>query len=231
MPGHEVTPVDTGDVCLNYDIAWFADRKLAPPATLDDLTSPTYKNLLVVENPASSSPGLAFLLGTVAKYGETSWVEYWTQLKANGVLAVDSWDAAYFEEFTQGGGAGTHPLVVSYASSPPYALVAGDEPRPTEPTTASIDTTCFRQVEFAGVLTGAKHPAEAKQLIDFLIGDEFQSQLPVTNFVYPVRSGVALPDAFVKFGAPTADPLTIAPDVIAAKRDGWIESWTKAVIG
>jgi thiamine transport system substrate-binding protein len=222
--------VDFGDVCVNYDIKWFKDHGINPPQTLDDLLSPNYKNLLVVENPSSSSPGLAFLLATVAKYSPNGFADWWKQMKANGVLVDDSWDTAYYNDFTAGGGSGKRPIVVSYASSPPATIIFATDPKPTEPTTANIDATCFHQVEFAGILAGTKHVDAARQLIDFLVGEEFQSQLPLSNFVYPVRTGVALPDLFEKFAKPAASPWTLAPSDIAANRDAWISAWNAAVL-
>jgi len=120
--------------------------------------------------------------------------------------------------------------VVSYASSPPATIYFAEEPKPTEPTTASVEATCFRQVEFAGMLRGTEHEDEARRLIDFLIGEELQSELPLTNFVYPVRRDVALPQLFVDFAPPAADPLTLDPEDIAANRDDWIEAWTQTVL-
>ncbi len=89
-----VTPIDDGDVCINIDDRWFADRGIAVPTTLDDLTDPTYADLLVVANPATSSPGLAFLLATVARYGD-DWPQYWQALRDNGVQVVNGWSEAY----------------------------------------------------------------------------------------------------------------------------------------
>ena len=230
VPGHDVTPVDTGDVCLNYDKAWFADHQVAPPATLDDLVKPAYKDLVVVENPATSSPGLAFLLASVSHFGESGYLGWWTELRTNGVRVVDDWDTAYYNEFTQGGSGGKRPIVVSYASSPPATIVFATDPKPTEATTASVDASCFRQVEFAGILAGSKHVEAAQKLIDFLVSAQFQSELPLTNFVYPVRTGVALPDVFVQWGKPSPKPFSLDPAVIAAKRDGWVDAWTKVVV-
>jgi thiamine transport system substrate-binding protein len=227
---HEVTPVDRGDVCLNYDKAWFASKGIAPPATLDDLTQPAYKNLLVVENPATSSPGLAFLLATVAHFGDQGYLDYWKALRQNGVKVVDDWNTAYESSFTAGGGDGAQPIVVSYASSPPATIYYAEDPKPAEPTTASVDASCFRQVEFAGILRGTDHEKQARQLIDFLVGKAFQEELPLTNFVYPARTDAALPDLFVKFAPPVPDPLTISPQDIAAHRDEWIKQWTDTVL-
>jgi thiamine transport system substrate-binding protein len=228
VPGHEVTPVDVGDVCVNYDIAWFTDHGLTPPATLADLTAPTYRNLLVVENPATSSPGLAFLLATVAQFGTDGWQQYWRDLRANGVEVVDTWDSAYYERFS-GSGGGDKPLVVSYGSSPPAEVVFADPPRDDAPTGA-VAATCFRQVEFAGVLRGTAHPAQSHQLIDFLLSARFQQELPLNLFVYPARSDVPLPAVFTKFAVVPDRPLTVDPAVIAANRQQWQDEWTQIVL-
>ncbi len=228
VPQGDLTPVDFGDVCVNYDIAWFTDNNVAVPTSLEALADPAYKNLLVVENPATSSPGLAFLLASVARFGETGWQQYWTDLRANGVEVVDSWDTAYYERFS-GSGGGDKPLVVSYGSSPPAEVVFADPPRDDAPT-GVIEATCFRQVEFAGVLRGTKHEQQARQLIDFLVSSTFQSELALNLFVYPARSDVALPDVFTRFAVVPADPFTIAPADIAANREQWQDEWTQIVL-
>ena len=169
-------------------------------------------------------------LASVAKFGPTGFVDWWTSLRTNGVTVVDSWDAAYYNEFTAGGGDGKKPIVVSYASSLPATIVFAADPKPTEPTTGNVDASCFRQVEFAGVLAGTKHEAAARRLIDFLVSEAFQSQLPLSNYVYPVRTGVALPDLFERFAKPVATPLTVSPADITANCDAWIAAWTEAVL-
>lgn len=224
-----VTPVDQGDVCLNYDIAWFAEQGLDVPVTLDDLVDPTYKNLLVVENPATSSTGLAFMLGTIAHAGEKSWTQYWTSLQANGVAIVDSWDQAYYEQFSGSSGKGARPLVVSYASSPPAEVIFAD-PRPSTAPTGVIEATCFHQVEFAGVLRGTGFPTAAGQLIDFLISKKFQETLPLTLFVNPVRSDATLPQEFIDFSVQPKRPLTMAPAAIETGARNWIAVWTDLMV-
>lgn len=231
VPEHEVTPVNVGDVCLNYDRAWFESRSVTPPDSLDDLIAPEYKDLLVVQNPATSSPGLAFMLASVARFGENGFIEWWEQLRANGLRVVDSWDTAYYDEFTAGGGNGSRPIVVSYQSSPPATIIYAEDPKPTEPTTASVEASCYRNVEFAGILEGTKHVAAARRLIDFLVGESFQAELPLTNFVYPVRTGVVLPDLFERFAKPAANPFAVSTADIEANRDRWISLWNDAVLG
>ncbi len=227
VPGHEVTPVDTGDVCINYDIAGLAERGLEPPADLSELADPAYADLLVVQNPATSSPGLAFLLATVAEMGADGWQDYWRDLRANGVEVVDGWTEAYYERFSATGG--DRPMVVSYATSPPAEVIFADPPI-DEPPTAVVEATCFRQIEFAGVLRGSDHEAQARRLVDYLLGTTFQEDLPLTLFVFPANERAAVPEVFTEFAVRPADPLTLAPDDIAANRQAWIDEWTSIVL-
>lgn len=218
--GELLTPIDTGDVCINVDAAWFAEKNLAPPTTFEDLTDPAYRDLLVVESPVTSSPGLAFLIGTVAHAGD-DWPDYWQQLEDNGVRVRPSWDDAYFTDYTVSGG--DRPLVVSYASSPPAEVVLGEGV--TEPRSTVMEATCVRQVEYAGVLAGAEHPELARELVSFMLSPEWQSELPLTNFVFPVVPGTELPPEFEQWAATPEDPLTIDATEIDAEREAWIEQW------
>ncbi len=227
-PTHHLTPVDYGDVCLNYDKAWFAAHHLDPPTKLADLTQPAYRSLTVVENPLTSSTGLAFLLATVARYGDPGWHDYWTRLKANGVLVQPGWEQAYDGSFTAGGGNGNRPIVVSYASSPPADVVFSD-PKKTEPTVGVVDDGCFRQVEFAGILKGTGHRAQAGELVDFLLSLRFQQDMPLQMYVFPVRSDAKLPEVFQKWVVPV-HPLTLAPATISAHRDDWTREWNQLVV-
>jgi thiamine transport system substrate-binding protein len=227
---HRVTPIDYGDVCLNYDIGYFADAGLPVPASLDDLTDPAYKDLLVVENPATSSPGLAFLLATIETLGEDGWQQWWTDLRANGVEVSDGWEDAYYGRFSGGTTSeGDRPLVVSYASSPPAEVIYADPPV-TEAPTGVITAGCYRQVEAAGILAGTEHEAEAGQLIDFLLSESVQADIPLSMFVYPVRDGIELPPEFVEHAVAPDDVAELAPDEIADHRQEWIDTWTDLVV-
>lgn len=229
VPDGEATPVDFGDVCINYDIGWYDERDLDPPTSFADLIEPAYAGQLVVQNPATSSPGLAFLLATIHEYGLEGWQDYWTQLGANGVEVVDGWTQAYYERFTWAGG-GPTPMVVSYGSSPPAEVIFADPPRDDAPT-GVIESTCFRQVEFAGVLRGTDSPAAARQLIDFLIAEPFQRELAVNLFVYPTNQAVELPQEFLDFAVVPEVSRTLDPAVIDAERSTWIDEWTELVLG
>jgi thiamine transport system substrate-binding protein len=229
-PTSELTPVDHGDVCLNVDNGWFSSHGVAAPTSLDDLVDPAYRKLLVVENPATSTPGLAFLLATVARFGEPGWRDYWRRLRENGVLVVDGWTEAYTAQFSGAGGSkGKRPIVVSYATSPPAEVMFATTPPKTAPT-AAIASTCFRQIEFAGVLAGAKNEKGARALIDFMLTERFQKALPESMFVLPVREGTPLPPVFRKYAAFPTEPFDLPSEEIGANRDRWIDEWTRTVL-
>lgn len=224
--GDALTPIDQGEVCINYDKVWFADNDVAVPETLEDLADPAYEDLLVVTNPATSTPGLSFLFATVGAYGEDGYLDYWARLRDNGVTVVDSWEDAYYVDFSGGGENGPRPLVLSYGSSPAYTI--GDD---GESTTGSLDATCFRQVEYAGILAGSDNVAGAQALIDYLLSPEFQATLPETVYMYPVDPDVALPEDFARFGPLSPDPIDVDPALISEHRDAWIQAWSDTVIG
>jgi thiamine transport system substrate-binding protein len=228
-PEHRVTPVDHGEVCLNYDKAWFAEHGIAPPRSLVDVTLPRYRDLLVVENPATSTPGLAFMLATIADLGDR-WQGYWRKLRANGVLVVDGWEEAYTARFSGAAGSrGTRPIVVSYASSPPAEVIFRD-PRPKTAPTGVVESTCFRQIELAGVLRGADNEEGARELVDFMLSKRFQEDIPLQMFVFPARRDAELPPEFERFAVAPRHPLELAPEEIENNRERWVDEWTEIVV-
>ena len=224
---NEPTKVDFGHVCVNYDIAALGNT--AAPITLNDLTAPQYTGMLVVENPTTSSTGLAFLLSTVAAFGD-SWPDYWRQLVANDVLVVDSWDESYYTAFTRYGG--DRPLVVSYSTSPPAEIIFADPPLPKgSPAVTGVATeTCFQQIEYAGVLRGSEFTKQAQQLVDYLAGPIFQSLLPESLFVYPANEDVALPQSFIDYAPTITTSYSLPPEDISKNRQAWIEQWSDIVL-
>lgn len=223
--GDELTPIDVSDVCLNVDDDWYAERELPAPASLDDLLEPEYADQLVVTNPATSSPGLAFLLATVAAFGEDGWRGFWEGLRENGVEVAQGWSDAYYVDFTGAAPDGTRPVVLSYASSPPATIGADGVPR----TSALLDT-CFRQVEYAGVIAGANNPEGAQAFIDFLLSEPVQASLPEWMFVYPVDPAAPLPAQWAEWAPLAPKPYTLDAAEIAANRGEWIEQWTETVL-
>ena len=213
-------PIDFGDVCMNYDKDWFAAKNVPVPTDIAQLTDSTYKNLTVVENPASSSTGMAFLATTVAKFGESGYLNYWKKLKANGVKVAAGWEDAYFTDFSGSSGHGPYPIVLSYSSSPAYEVRENGESQ-----TASILNDCYRQTEYAGVLAGAKNPKGAAALVNFMLSQEFQKALPESMYVYPMTRGLELPSDWEKF-APNATTLVGGQLDVQAGRKGWITAWS-----
>ncbi len=224
-------PVDYGDVCINYDKAYFSENNLSAPKTLEDLTKPQYNGLLVVENPATSSPGLAFLLATIQHFGEPGYLDYWAELRENGVVVVDGWETAYYTNFSASSGRGPQPMVVSYASSPAAEVVFAQTPLDDAPTASILGPdTCFRQIEFVGILQGTRKRAAAEDFIDFMLSREFQEDMPLQMFVFPVSTLAELPEPFVKYAQTVEQPVTLSPDNIAANRERWIAEWNEVVL-
>lgn len=214
-----LTPVDNGNVCVNVDDTWFADHDLAPPTTLDDLIDPAYQDLFVLPGATTSSTGMAFLLATIAAYGD-DWSSYWADLMANGAKLTAGWSDAYEVDFTQGGGRGDRPIVLSYDSSPAFTVAKGSS------TTSALLDTCFEQIEYAGVLQGAANVEGAKALIRFLLSPQVQAALPESMYVFPVASDTELPAEWAKFAQQPTDPFTVDPADIAANRDAWLTEWS-----
>jgi thiamine transport system substrate-binding protein len=218
--GHYLTPIDYGDVCINVDDTWFARKKIAPPKTFDDLADPAYKDLMVTPGATTSSPGLAFLVATIGTYGD-GWKDYWQKLVDNGVKIDAGWEDAYEVDFTAGGGNGSRPIVVSYSSSPPFTVPKGAD----KPTTSALLDTCFRQVEYAGVLKGAGNPKGAQEFIDFMLGKEFQAALPDNMYVYPVDTTIALPAGWKQWAPTSPDPVDVSAADITEHRTEWLRDW------
>lgn len=228
---YRLLPVDFGDVCINYDKAFFADKTLPLPVSLLDLTHPDYRGLLVVENPATSSPGLAFLMATIAEFGEDGYLQFWKDLRENDIVVVNDWETAYYTNFSASSGQGSQPMVVSYSSSPAAEVIFAEEVL-TEAPTASLtgENMCFRQVEFAGILAGTKNRDMAEKLIDFFLSVPFQEDIPLQMFVYPANSLAKIPSEFEKFAPTAPNPAGLEIETIASRRDQWIEDWTSAVL-
>lgn len=223
-PEYRVTPIDVGDVCVNY---WIDDLDAAP-TSLDDLTDPSLAASFVTQDPETSSPGFAFLLATIAKYGEDGWEDYWTELREGGVTVTPGWSEAYYGEF-RAGGEGDKALVTSYASSPVAEVLFAAEPIDTPPT-GVIDDSCFRQIEFAGVLSGTEEPDAAGLLIDFMLSETFQADIPLNMFVAPANADVEVPELYRSHAAIVDNPLTLSPAEIEENRNDWTERWAEIVL-
>lgn len=226
LPG--AVSIDYGYVTLNYDKAWFAQRQLALPKTLEDLTKPAYKNLLVVQNPATSSPGLAFMLSTVAAMGEDKAFAFWGRLRDNGLKVSKGWSESYYTDFSKNGG--SRPLVVSYATSPAAEVFYSKQKLNDAPTgNLSLKGGVFRQVEGAALVKGGKEAALGEKFIAFLRSEAVQKDVTTTMWMYPVMDKVALDPVYRFAEQPTAHD---TPDskLIAERSRQWVSRWTRVVL-
>lgn len=226
-----VVPVDYGFVTLNIDKAWFAKSGLALPTSLNDLTQPAYAKLLVVQNPATSSPGMAFLQATIAGLGEEAAFQWWGAMRANGLKVVKGWTEAYYTEFTRNGG--TRPIVVSYASSPAAEVFYRKE-KITEPPTANLFLKggVFRQVEGVALVRGGKPATReaAGKFIEFLRSPAVQQSLQTSMWMFPAEVGAARVEV-IKRHASEPSAYDNPPSAEAAsKSKAWVQRWTKVVL-
>ena len=229
--GNRLLPVDYGDVCINYDKAYFSEHNLPVPESLEDLLLPEYSGLLVVENPATSSPGLAFLLATVVHFGDPGYLDFWAALRRNGLVVVNDWETAYYTNFSASSGQGLQPMAVSYGSSPPAEVIFAQTPLDDAPTASIVGPdTCFRQIEFIGILKGTEQRALAEKFVDFMLSEQFQEDMPLQMFVFPVNQNADLPEEFIQYAQIPDQPAELGPDEIATNRERWIAAWTETVL-
>lgn len=210
----DYSAINFGDVCFNYDKTWFSTHEQAAPESIEDLIKPEFKGLTVLENPSTSSPGLAFLIATVGKFGEDNWTKYWEALKANDVRVDSGWEEAYNVNFSGSAGKGNYPIVLSYSSSPAF-----------EENTVSIDDGCFRQTEYAGLLRGGKQVDGAKKFVSYLLSDTFQKTIPDNMYMYPVSTSVALPEAWATKAPAASNAVAVDSKLINENRSSWLKAW------
>ncbi len=228
-PENRALPFNYGEICINYDKKYFADKGLEIPASLDDLLKPEYKGLLVTQDPGASNTGIGFLAATINAYGEDGFVDYWNKLLQNGLVIGNSWSSTYYTNFSAASGNGEQPMVVSYTTSPAAEFIYSETGEaPTDSLTS--DGMCYRSVEFCGILKNAKNPELARKFIDAFIGKEWQEDLPMQMFVYPVNEQAELPEEFELYGKPAENPVMMDPDYLSEKHDEWIRIWSEEVM-
>lgn len=224
-----VTPIDVGYVNFNYDKSWFQDNDVAVPTDISDLTDERYRGLSVVQNPASSSPGLAFMLSTIDRFGD-GWLDYWADLRDNDLLVTDGWSDAYYTAFTQYGG--DRPLVLSYATSPAAEVVFAEQALDEAPTGNIFCEACvYRQIEAVGILRGTDNETAAQQFVDYMLSVSFQEDIPLNMYVYPVNQNAALPSVFDEYAATPdeAQVATVPSEEVDANLEAWLDAWTQVV--
>jgi thiamine transport system substrate-binding protein len=226
--GHGVVPVDYGYVNLNYDKAWVAKSGVPLPKSLDDLTQATYRDWLLVQNPATSSPGYAFLLATIAGLGEEKAFDWWAKMRANGLKVTKGWSEAYYTDFSRNGG--KYPVVVSYATSP-AAEVFYSKDKLTESPTGNLFVKggVFRQVEGVALVKGGGQREAAAKFIEFLRSAPVQEALQTSMWMFPAEARTPRPEVMRHGPEPTAYD-SLSADVIADKGAQWVSRWTQVVL-
>ena len=230
-PDYYALPVDYGDVCINYDKSYFRENNLTVPTSLEELTQPEYAGLLVTENPATSSPGLAFLMATIAQFGQDGYLDYWAELAEKELVVVNDWETAYYSNFSGSTGQGPQPMVVSYGSSPAAEVIFAESALEEAPTASIIGpNTCFRQIEFVGILRGTTSRELAEEFVDFMLSVPFQEDIPLQMFVFPVNADANLPEAFEEHVQIPDQPASLPSELIDENREAWIEAWMETVL-
>ncbi len=226
--GQSIVAVDYGFVTLNYDKAFVAKSGLALPKTLEELTQEPYRNWLAVPNPATSSPGYAFMLATVAAMGEEKAFDWWARMRANGLKVTKGWTEAYYTEFSRNGG--TRPLVVSYATSP-AAEVFYSKTKISEPPTGSLALKggTFKQTEGVALVKGGGQREPAVKFIEFLRSAAVQEALQTSMWMFPADSRTAPAEVMRHASEPTSFD-NLPSDVIAAKGNEWVNRWVQVVL-
>lgn len=217
----EAVPVTLSASCINIDTGWFNHHGVAEPTSYEDLASEQYRGLTVLLDPVSSTTGASFLIGTVARFGEDGFADYWQQLADNDVRIEQSWSDAYYGQFT-GGGEGSYPIVLSYSSSPAWTLTDDGEAS----TTKALLDTCSSQVEYAGVLKGAANPEGAQAVVDYMLSREFQDTIAETMYVYPVDAEAYVPEEWQRFAPMPSNPNDLTAEAIGAGREAWLKTWS-----
>ncbi|MFP4073976.1 MAG: thiamine ABC transporter substrate-binding protein, partial [Actinomycetota bacterium] len=105
-----------------------------------------------------------------------------------------------------------------------------EEPLDEAPT-GVIESGCYRQVEYAGVLDGTDYPGAAGELVDYMLSVEFQEMIPLKWFVFPTNQDAELPQEFVEHTTIPESPTRLGSDEIAENRDGWIDEWIAVMEG
>ncbi len=219
-PSHHVVPFDYGYVALVYNKSQVQN----PPQTFDDLIKPEWKDKIILEDPRTSSTGMVFLLWSIAANGNEFDADYWSKLSDNALTITSGWDSAY-EMFTSG----EAPIVVSYATDPAYWVeYYNDTGYGASFLKVDGKYSGYLQIEGIGLVKNAKHPDLGKKFIEFALSADFQKEIPLTNWMFPVNPEAPLPHSF-EYAVKPEKNLTIPPDLLAEKHDEWIQDWESAV--
>jgi thiamine transport system substrate-binding protein len=224
LPGRTALPVAfEDDVFVPFDWGHFAfvydSTKLSTvPTSLADLVAAPDDLRIIIQDPRTATPGLGLLLWIKSIYGDSA-SEVWTALSPKIVTVTKGWWESY-SMFLEG----EADMVLSYSTSPAYHIIADGTDRYKA---ASFTEGHYMQIEVAAMLKGTSEPELARNFMDFILEEGFQTVIPTTNWMYPAGL-VTLPDGFDTLIKP-AKSLLFTPDEVAANKASWVDEWQKAL--
>ncbi|MCW8349012.1 thiamine ABC transporter substrate binding subunit [Vibrio sp. ZSDZ65] len=212
------------DVFVPFDYGYFAfvynkDKVKTPPTSLKALIEDRDDLSVIYQDPRTSTPGQGLLLWMKSVYGDDASAA-WQQLAKKTVTVTKGWSEAY-SMFLEG----EADLVLSYTTSPAYHLIAEQDARFAA---ADFVEGHYTQVEVAAKVANTKNDKLADEFMQFVVSDDFQSQIPTGNWMYPVVDR-ELPTGFEALTVPSKS-LTFTPDEVAKNRKAWIREWQSALI-
>ncbi len=206
------TLFDYGGLAIIYD----SETMENPPKTFEEITK--YEDILIIQDPRTSSTGQDFLLWTIALYGD-EWQEFWRRLKPAIKTVTPGWSGS-FGKLT----AGEAPMMVSYASNEAYSheYYGG-----TKYLTIIPEEGGYVQVEASGLVNKKKINDLSKKFIDFTLTDDFQKEIPLKNWMLPATS-VELPKSFEHYKT-SEKYLSIENDKLVENLEKWLEEWEEII--
>ncbi|MHA1198677.1 MAG: thiamine ABC transporter substrate-binding protein [Candidatus Heimdallarchaeaceae archaeon] len=255
-PEKYLLPYDYGIIALWYDLNRIntSTNPELEYLTLDDILEYDLDKQLIVEDPTLSSPGLGFLLWTIAIYGDPeinfegvlgqNWRDWWSEAKSDLRIA-SSWGDAFSIYYTP---EEDRPMMVSYGTSPAYDVCHPDygvgegNPPPSAAVVSHENPTALQiimknawlQIEGIGLVNNAPHTVEAKKFIDWFLDQELQDNIPLNNWMYPANLHANIPTCFAD-NSISPDSMTqllndiLTPDMIEDNLNDWLKDWEAEV--
>ena len=207
------TPYNYGYFAFVYNNKKFTN----PPNSMEELINNTDARI-VIQDPRTSTPGLGLLTWIKAIYGNKAG-DAWEKLNKKIISVTKGWTDAYYNIFL----AGEADMVLSYTTSPAAHIMFENN---YDYSAINFSEGNYITIEFAGILKSSKNKLLAKKFLRFMLTEDFQSIIPLTNIMYPVIKINDLPEAYKSLEIPKV--LQIDPTIINTNKEDWIEEWLNA---
>jgi thiamine transport system substrate-binding protein len=213
------------DTFLPYDYGYFAfvynrERLRTPPSSLRQLVEDENGPTILVQDPRTSTPGLGLLLWVKKVYGDQA-AAAWARLSKRIVTVSKGWSEAYGLFLKN-----EADMVLSYTTSPAYHMIAEQDQRFAA---AHFSEGHYQQIEVAGMLRGSQQQSLARDFLEFMLSERFQTIIPTTNWMYPAALAKdRLPPEFSQLIDPS--PALLFDDKqVAAQRKIWVDEWLEVM--